>query len=200
MFMLKAINSVTSKCNDAIYATHKVNGIHMKMQIDTGSAKSLMTLNDFEKNFPDVRLRKTSTMFKTYTGECVQHVGKFMADVKLHSQHRKLPLYVIETGSNPLLGRDWLKEIQLNWSEIKAVHTAEAINQHSPKLNRGIHIVQSLMVKHFSTLFSTAMGDLKHLTAKFTLKPDAVPKFVKARPDPLSMRKKVSDELDQIEA
>ena len=90
------------------------------------------------KTFPDVRLRKTSTMFKTYTGECVQPVGKFMADVRLHSQHRKLPLYVIESGSNPLLGRDWLREIQLNWAEIKAVHMAEAINQHSTKPNRGI--------------------------------------------------------------
>ena len=75
MFMLRAINSVTSKCNDAMYAIPKVNGKHMKMQIDTGSAKSVRTLNDFEKNFPDVRLRMTSTMFKTYTGECVQSVG-----------------------------------------------------------------------------------------------------------------------------
>ena len=160
MFMLTAINSVTSICNGAMYATPKVKGKHMKMQIDTFSTKSVMTLNDFEKNFPDVRLRKTSTMFKTYTGECVQPVGKFMADVKLHSQHRKLPLYVIEPGSNPLLVRDWLREIHLNWAEIKAVHTAQAINQHSPKNNRGIHTVQSLMVKH-KPVFSTGVGNLK---------------------------------------
>ena len=58
MFMLTAINSITSKCNDAMYATPRVNGKHLKMQIDTGSAKSVMTLNDFEKNIPRCEVEK----------------------------------------------------------------------------------------------------------------------------------------------
>ena len=58
--------------------------------------------------------------------------------------------------------------------------------------------VQRLVDTHKS-LFSPGVGNLKHITAKFTLKPDATPKFVKARPVPFALRDKVNDELDKLE-
>ena len=152
-------------------------------------------------------------MFKTYTSQLVRPTGKFTEKVKLHGQKKSLPLFVVENGSNALLGRDWFREMQLNWAEIKAVSVANSIN--SPSANKQDHKralnstknvnndamdvrVQRLVDTHKS-LFSPGVGNLKHITAKFTLKPDATPKFVKARPVPFALQDKVNDELDKLE-
>ena len=196
------VNSMDNKGNDPMYVSPRVNGGSCRMQIDTGSARSIITLSEFKDKFPGQELKKTSVMFKTYTGQLVQPNGKFIAHVKLHGQKRKLPLFVVPNGSNALLGRDWLRELQLNWAEVKAVSIAESINSvsankqaHKPEMDTR---VQRLIDKHKS-LFSPGVGKLKHITAKFTLKPDAVPKFVKARPVPFSQRDKVGEELDKLE-
>ena len=196
------VNSMDNKGNDPMYVSPRVNGVSCRMQIDTGSARSIITLSEFKDKFPGQELKKTSVLFKTYTGQLVQPNGKFIAHVKLHGQKRKLPLFVVPNGSNALLGRDWLRELQLNWAEVKAVSIAESINSVSankqankPEMDTR---VQRLIDKHKS-LFSPGVGKLKHITAKFTLKPDAVPKFVKARPVPFSQRDKVGEELDKLE-
>ena len=125
------VNSMDNKGNDPMYVSPRVNGVSCRMQIDTGSARSIITLSEFKDKFPGQELKKTSVLFKTYTGQLVQPNGKFIAHVKLHGQKRKLPLFVVPNGSNALLGRDWLRELQLNWAEVKAVSIAESINSVS---------------------------------------------------------------------
>ena len=200
---MSEINNVQETNHDEMYVTPKINGKQVKMQLDTGSSRSIMPLSEFNKNFPDVRLRKTSMMFKTYTGQIVKPVGVYMPAVKLNGQQRRLPLYIIENGSNSLLGRDWLREIKLNWAEVKAIHDANVINQQSkPTLaytNNLNAAVQRLINKH-KMIFSPGVGNLKDITAKFTLKPNAVPKFVKARTVPFSLQKKTTEELDRLES
>ena len=58
--------------------------------------------------------------------------------------------------------------------------------------------VQSLINKH-KMLFSPGVGNLRHITARFTLKPSAVPKFVQARAVHFSLREKASEELNRLE-
>ena len=90
---------------------------------------------------------------------------------------------------------------------MKALHVANAINQQnkSPvhlnrnKLNGG---VQRLINKH-KMLFSPEVGNLRHITARFTLKPNFVTKFVRGRAVPFSLREEASDgksdKLDRLE-
>jgi len=49
--------------------------------------------------------------------------GFLSVTVEDRGQHYKqLKLYALEKCSAPLLGRDWLKIIKLDWSEIKELH------------------------------------------------------------------------------
>ena len=72
----------------------KVDGAFLKMELDTGSARSIMSETQFKDIFPSQKLKSTTVSFKTYTGELVHPLGKFHPTVKLNGQTRKLPLYV----------------------------------------------------------------------------------------------------------
>ena len=56
------------------------------------------------------------------------------------------------------------------------------------------------VVKEFSTVFTDKLGCLKDFKVSIPLKPDASPKFCKARPVPYAMRSRVEEELDRLES
>ena len=55
-----------------IWVTPEVEGVKLKMELDTGSALSIISHSDYVKNFPKLKLKPTSVMLKTYTGEKAQ--------------------------------------------------------------------------------------------------------------------------------
>ena len=88
-------------------------------------------------------------------------------------------------GDGPaLLGRDWLSQLQLDWKEINFVHS-------------GPSKIQFLLTK-FATLFSPDLGTIHGTKIDIPLKPNAQPKFFKARPVPYMLRTKVEKELDRL--
>ena len=50
-------------------------------------------------------------------------LGQIQVTVKYQDQVCELPLIVVKGNGFPLFGRNWLKEIRLNWSIIKSVST-----------------------------------------------------------------------------
>ncbi len=48
--------------------------------------------------------------------------GVIEVEVKSEAGLHKLPLYVIKHGDQPLLGRNWLKEVKLEWPKIKSLN------------------------------------------------------------------------------
>ena len=94
----------------------------IQMELDTASAVSVMPMDMFQKYLCDVELKPTNTILKTYTGESVQPVGK------LQKQKKILQLFVAKEGKNALLGQSWLKNLKLNWVEIKALKLSNEID------------------------------------------------------------------------
>ena len=61
-------------CNK-IWVTPEVEGVKLKMELDTGSALSIISHKDYVSTFPNVKLKPTSVMLKTYTVEAeLQHL------------------------------------------------------------------------------------------------------------------------------
>lgn len=58
--------------------------------------------------------------------------GETTVHVKYGSQELDLPIIVTKGKGVPLMGRDWLSKIELNWHHIDAVRQA---NQSKPKFN-----------------------------------------------------------------
>ena len=91
-------------------------------------------------------------------------------------------------GDGPcLLGRDWLKEIRLDWNKIVSV------NHLTTKVR-----LQS-MLKKYTVVFSDGIGKVKDIKAGLTIKEIARPRFMKARTLPYSLKPKTEKELDNLE-
>ncbi|KAJ8346761.1 hypothetical protein SKAU_G00281620 [Synaphobranchus kaupii] len=61
------LNEPTKADRKIIWVTPEVEGVKLKMELDTGSALSIISHKDYVKNFPNVKLKPTPVMLKTYT-------------------------------------------------------------------------------------------------------------------------------------
>ena len=92
---------------------------------------------------------------------------------------------VIAEDSPPLLGRNWLKHICLNWKRIGAVST-----DHTANLN-----LESLLSVR-KELFQNELGIIQPFKAKLHVKPDAKSKFRRAHPVPFAIKSAIDQELE----
>jgi len=105
-----------------------INGVLVPMEVDTGTAVSLMSRIVQEKLFPQASLQKFATTLQTYTGEAMRVVGELQVIVTYGSQTKTLTLYIIPGNGPTLLGREWLRHIRLDWKAIASV-TNDAFQQ-----------------------------------------------------------------------
>ncbi|GFR74955.1 transposon Tf2-9 polyprotein [Elysia marginata] len=86
------------------------------MELDTGSALSLMTIADYKKIFgKQPSLQPSEFKLRTYTGEIIHPLGKTPVHITTSTQDKQLELYILPKGSNPIFGRDWRNHIQIDW-------------------------------------------------------------------------------------
>ena len=109
-------------------------------------------------------------------------MGCFDSQVRYKSQIAKLPIIVVEGSGPDLLGRNWLKQLVLDWHEIHHVYADS---------------MQTVLNKH-PTVFQDGLGKLNNFEAKIWVEPTAQPRFCKARTVPLAMRGKVEEELQRL--
>lgn len=169
-----------------IFAEVDIGGNAVRMQVDTGAAKSLIPETLYLRHFAHLALQPTNLTLRTYTQEVIEHIGVVTLDVRHGDQRAELSAVVVKGDKTPLLGRDWLAKMKLDWSSILAV---TAIARHS---------VEEVLKGH-SEIFQEGTGTIKGYTAHIYMKEDVQPRFHKARPVPYALRDKVEHELDRLE-
>ena len=187
------VNRVENR-NKASFVAPKVDGVTLNMELDTSSAASVIAEDDFIKKFPNrKRLTKTKLLLKTYTGICLKPIGVANVNVQYReNSYDNLPLYIVEKGGHALFGRDWLKEIPLDWNSIKSL-TAE--KKETPKYSPQLDAI----ISSHTAVFDEKLGEVKGVTAKFNLQENSQPKYIKARTVAYSLRNKVEKELVRLE-
>ena len=103
-----------------------------------------------------------------------------ISECHLSRDHLHLPLLVVKEDGPALIGRNWLTKIRLDWRNIFAISEEQQLDN---LLHR----------------YGSAFED-KDLKVKLFVKENSNPKFFKAHILPLSLREKVSDELDKLQA
>lgn len=155
------------------------------MEIDTGSAATLISNNTFRKFFSERKLEVNKAQLRTYTGENVKVLGTTTVHVQYHNHSYNLPLLVVEGQGPSLLGRDWLGQLQVSLMNINQV-------TESP------NTVQELENKH-PDLWKPDLGRIIGLKAKINVPENATPKFFKPRQVPYAIKDKVDEELQRLE-
>ena len=154
----------------------------LRMEVDTGSAVSLVSEETYGTLFPKSQLQPSRTRLQTYLGEPITVVGQRNVDVRYGEQQVELPLLVVKGTGPSLLGRDWLRTIRLDW---KAIH----------HVRRGA--LQEVLDRH-TEIFQPGLGTLKGYQATIHVDAGAKPRFWKARPVPYALRDKVEQELERL--
>ena len=94
-----------------------------------------------------------------------------------------MPLLIVQGSGQSLFGRNWLKEIILDWNEIHHVYSD------------CLHVV----LDKYPSVFQEGLGTLKVFQAKIDVDPHAKPCFFKARTVPYAFRDKVEVELKRLQ-
>ncbi|XP_042083139.1 uncharacterized protein LOC121815605 [Haplochromis burtoni] len=97
---------------------------------------------------------------------------------------KTLDVVVVEGAGTSLMGRGWIKALQLDW---QPVHKIEGRDD----------ALQRILARH-ETVFKDELGTLKGFAAKIHVASDAKPCFYKPRSVPFAMKKKVEQELERL--
>ena len=172
--------------------TTKIDGHAIKMELDTGSAVSIIPLQKYKQMFRRrIPLEKTEVTLKTYSGESMTPEGIINVPIQYNHQIKALPLFVVNTAGPALFGRDWLHEFDLDWKVVKSI-TKNSKKDTQKKLKK--------LLDEYSEIFQEEIGTFKSTKAKLPLKEGYHPKFCKARPVPYALKPKVDAELKHLES
>ena len=122
---------------------------------------------------------------KAYNGVQIPVYGEVWLPVVYDQQKRVFPLIVVDGDGPPLLGRNWLKEVQLNWHNIFLVSKTDTLSD---------------ILRRHDKVFNKGLRTIKGFKADIKLQDGAKPVFCKARTVPNTLRQKVEEELDRLES
>ena len=188
---IHTIGRTACDTSTAVFVTLHLNKTPVKMEVDTGSAITILSMADYKKYLPNEKLLQTKVKLQTYTGETVTPVGLIEVNVSYNKQHYTGKLYIVEGGGPPLLGRDWLAHIKLDWPNLLAISTVQPSTTTEEKLKS--------LLDEYPDLFSDEIGELKDIKGKLTLKENVQPVFMKVRQVPYALRPKVEAELVKLQ-
>ena len=185
------VDNVSDK-DHVIWVSPEVQGRVVKMELDTGSAVSVLPYKQYKEHFGHVKLEKSLVTVKTYTGQKITHKGEMKCNVKFKGQEKELTLQVVETSRPALFVRDFLSKMQLNWGEIKVLKLSKTPGR---VLQRKV----DQLLQQYESVFSEGVGILKGHKADLTVFEGCQPISHKPRQVPYALHPKVEVELARLE-
>ena len=115
-------------------ANKKVNGVPLEMEIDTVAAVSIVGKVTWVEKLNKPTLKPCPLLLKGYPDNELHIMGYCDVQVQAGEIIKQLELIVCKGNGLSLLGRNWLEEIKLNWSQI--AHANSVTKDNQPKLER----------------------------------------------------------------
>ncbi|KAK3910618.1 hypothetical protein KUF71_020432 [Frankliniella fusca] len=189
------VNLVQSPTSEPLIKKLLVNNIPLEMEIDTGSAVSLISLQDFQSKFPECSFSSSSTVLSVANKKPLKVLGELLVTVKCCGVEYKLPLLICDILEIPLLGRPWLDILVPKWREIfsLSVNSVKAVQNQIPT-------VESLAKIFPNTFDQNNDKPIKGFKATLVLKDNAIPVKHRAYKVPFAITDNVNQILDRMEA
>lgn len=181
---LKPLNEVPMfafKSFEPIMLQIKLNNVPLHVELDSGSAFSVMSYKVYITKFKNIKLKTNDIKLVSYVGNKIEPLGKITVSVRFQNEERCLDFYVIKNGGPPLVGRNFLHEFNVGFKNFNF-------------LSNEIGNLQS----KYKDVFSEKIGTFKTGRLEIRLKENAQPKCYKPRPVPYSLISKVDEELNRL--
>lgn len=175
-----------------------VNNKSIEFEIDTGAPVTLINLDFAKQYFPFEKVKKTDIQLYSYCQTKLECLGYIDVVVKTTEEH-KAKMYIVRSDRNPLLGREWLHQMKLDWNKILRDQLENENDLNAIQI-QPTEKVQTILRK-YPNLFSESMGKISNHQARLYLKNDVKPKFLKARRVPFPLLEAVESEIQsQVDA
>jgi hypothetical protein len=165
------------------------NTVTLKMQIDSGSANTIIPKNVYEKHLQNRELKPLNVKLVDFGGNLIILGGKLEIEVK-YKNIKKLEILIADKGNQLLLGRFFLNTFKFYLTNA-CVNTIESVEK-PPSLPQ--------LVCKYETIFSDGLGCYKFRKIKLDLLENSKPKFFKPRVVPFALKPIVDRELDKLES
>ena len=152
------------------------------MEIDTGATKSIMSKGTFHRIWPSSNASPLDN--ELILVKPIKEIGEANVEETLDDQREKLSLLIVDGDGPNLLGRDWLRKLRVNWSQLNQI-------RHNEEL-------QSILDNHRS-VFKEDLGHIRGTRASIPVDPMASPRFFRARTVPFALREKVEQEIIRLQ-
>ena len=184
------VHAVSPKIPRSYKVLVEINGVPITMELDTGAGVTLVSEITWSKALQKPELHPCTLELQSYPDHSLDVLGLCIVQASLHGKRAELPLVVVRGNGVSLLGRNWLQEVKLDWSEVARVN---GVNQRVSQRRL------DELLKTYEDIFKEEIGHCQGIKARIHVKPEAVPKFHKPRPIPLAMKAKVEADLARQE-
>ncbi|XP_032080207.1 uncharacterized protein K02A2.6-like [Thamnophis elegans] len=170
-----------------IQLTVTVEGKPCEMELDTGSATSIVSWSTIKRLLPQLskrQLQDCNLTLRDYQGNLIPVIGTRKVRVQFKGFDGRLPLIIVEGRLPSLLGLDWFQSLGL---QISGIH----------------HLSESAidcLVAEFPAVFDGSLGKYTGTPVSFNLDPSVQPVRMKPRRVPIALKPKVDAELDRLVA
>ncbi|XP_058457000.1 uncharacterized protein K02A2.6-like [Malaya genurostris] len=191
--MIKSVNKVSEPCLLDVNIAGKL----CKMEVDSGSAVTVMSKADFYKRLGHITLNQCKKRLVVINGSSLNVLGKILVIVSLNGKSVQLELIILDCSHRfvPLLGRDWLDVLCEDWrKQISSVFSIKFDNCFS-NTEQIISDMKSKFCKIFDNDFSLPISGFE---AELVIN-DNQPIFRKAYEVPYRLRDKINEHLNELE-
>eukprot|EP00731_Ephydatia_muelleri_P028199 Em0019g1072a len=149
------------KAHKPMYVQVIMEGQPIKMELDTGAALSIMPYTMYKEKMSHIQLQKSTVNLKTYTGQRVRPLGEITVQVAKNGTVERLKLVVVDGLGPPLMGRNWLSRIPIDWGEIKVLRAGDEKQSRTLRLKRLLETYPGIQKEQ-----GTLKGTKAHLPLK----------------------------------
>jgi len=173
------------EANSPFMLSVSINGTPVPLEIDTGSALTLLNERDFLHCQGKLEeLHRPTIKLTTYTKEEIACLGEVEMEMAIGDQHGKILVRITKADSPSILGRDAMLIFTLPWKSVKKVHAKTE---------------KDWFAKYPELFDTTSVGKVKGVQVQLHVC-DESPVYKKARPVPFAIREKYLEALDKLEA
>ena len=123
-----AVKDSVKNGHTPIYVSVILDQKSCEMQLDTGATVSILPKVLYDQQFNQWPIHGTKIKLKAYNGVRIPVYGEVHLPVVYEQQELVLPLIVVDGDGPPLLGRNWLEQLKLNWRNIFRMSKADTLS------------------------------------------------------------------------
>jgi len=165
-----------------------IEGKTQKFEVDSGAGLTLLPESAFKELKLKSRIQKTTIQFRSYTSEIFAPLGYIQIQVEYKGKISNETAYIVPDRFSPLLGRDWIRHLNIELKEINRM-TTNVTNQIN---SIDTSDISKRLEEQYKEIFTSKVGAIPKFTCSLKLRPNSKPVFIKAREVLMHSRKKLS--------